>query len=217
MNNGPQTINAQPLASQPIISLGDKNPFDIFAAWFAVAKTTEPNDPNAMALSTVDRAGRISSRMVLLKDFSKEGFVFYTNSQSDKGNALRDNPRAALLFHWKSLRQQIRIEGHITMVSTQEADDYFHSRPVDSQIGAWASAQSRPMATPDDLKNNLAKYKKQFADLLGGGKIPRPDYWLGYSLTPERFEFWQDQPNRLHDRLVFIKQGDGFRSEILFP
>ena len=200
-----------------IIDQRDKNPFDIFAEWLVAAEASEPNDPNAMALSTVDGAGRIASRMVLLKGFSKKGLVFYTNSQSDKGKALRDNPRAAALFHWKSLRRQIRVEGTITNVTAKEADDYFHSRAIDSQLGAWASAQSRPLAQRNDLQNNLAHYRKKFADVIASNNIPRPDYWLGYNLAPERFEFWQDQPNRLHDRLIFIKDGDGFRSEILFP
>ena len=207
-------MTSTPPALPNIIDQRDKKPLAIFAEWFAAAKITEPNDPNAMALSTVDGAGRITCRMVLLKDTSQDGFVFYTNSQSDKGMALNDNPRAAILFHWKSLRRQIRIEGNITMVSNQEADDYFHNRPIDSQIGAWASAQSRPMVTPTDLQNNVNKYKKQFGEL---SKIPRPDYWLGYRLHPLRFEFWQDQPNRLHHRLLFVKNGTNFDSDILFP
>lgn len=193
------------------------NPFTLFAEWFADAQTSEPNDPNAMALSTVDAAGRITNRMVLLKDFSEQGFVFFSNQQSDKGKALADNPRAALLFHWKSLRRQIRIEGRVKQVTDQESDDYFHSRGIDSQVGAWASAQSRPMATPDDLKNNFAHYQKKFAAQLATGKIPRPDYWVGWRVSAERLEFWQDKPHRLHDRWVFTRSGNGFEINILFP
>ncbi|MGI9461087.1 MAG: pyridoxamine 5'-phosphate oxidase [Alphaproteobacteria bacterium] len=194
-----------------------KNPFAIFAEWYADAQKTESNDPNAMGLSTVDAAGRITSRMVLLKDFSEKGFVFYSHQKSDKGKALADNPKAALLFHWKTLRRQIRIEGMVSQIKDEEVDVYFHSRSIDSQIGAWASAQSSIMAHPDDLKKSFLVYQKKFAKYIASGKIPRPDDWCGWCLVATRIEFWQDRPHRLHDRLVFIKNDKGFHSEILYP
>jgi pyridoxamine 5'-phosphate oxidase len=177
----------------------DQNPYAVFADWLAQAKKTEPNDPNAMALATADSSGMPDVRMVLLKDVDPEGFVFYTNLESAKGLQLSANPQAALCFHWKSLRRQVRVRGTIVPVSTQEADAYFASRARDSRIGAWASAQSRPLEDRFALEKSVASYALKFSV----GEVPRPDFWSGFRLIPNRIEFWRDKPFRLHDRLVF--------------
>ncbi len=174
-------------------------PFHLFAKWLELARKSELNDPNAMALATADTDGMPDVRMVLLKDLDDSGFVFYTNLQSSKGNQLRENPQAALCFHWKSLRRQIRIRGLISPVSNEEADTYFASRARDSKIGAWSSAQSRPLEDRFALEKSVAAYALKF----GVGNVPRPDFWSGFRLTPLRIEFWRDKPFRLHDRQVF--------------
>jgi pyridoxamine 5'-phosphate oxidase len=176
-----------------------QNPYDVFADWLALARKSEPNDPNAMALATVDSDGMPDVRMVLLKDIDPEGFVFYTNLESAKGTQLISNPKAALCFHWKSLRRQVRVRGAIVPVSDAEADAYFATRARDSRIGAWASTQSRPLEDRFALEKSVAAFALKF----GLGEVPRPAFWSGFRLLPTRIEFWRDKPFRLHDRLVF--------------
>jgi pyridoxamine 5'-phosphate oxidase len=194
---------------------GDQNPYAVFAQWLALARTNEPNDPNAMALATADPSGMPDVRMVLLKDVDGDGFVFYTNLESQKGLQLRANPKAALCFHWKSLRRQVRVRGHIEPVKDDEADAYFASRARDSRIGAWASAQSRPLEDRFALEKSVATYALKF----GVGEVPRPAFWSGFRLVPERIEFWRDKPFRLHDRLVFERSvaGDKWSTSKLYP
>lgn len=174
-------------------------PFDLMQSWLQEAEKTEPNDPNAMALTTVSKAGMPSTRMVLLKGFDERGLVFYTNFESRKGQALLENPVAAVLFHWKTLRRQIRVEGTVEVVSDDEADAYFASRPRTSRIGAWASKQSSPMKGRFEFEAAIAKYTAEF----GTGEIPRPDFWSGFRIKPEYFEFWRDRKFRLHERKTF--------------
>jgi len=189
------------------------DPFALFGQWMADAEASEPNDPNAMALATADAQGRPSLRMVLLKDAGPDGFVFYTNLESRKGGELAENPHVALLFHWKSLRRQIRVEGPVLPVTGEEADAYFASRARTSQIGAWASKQSRPLQGRFELEKRVAEYTAKF----GFGAVPRPAHWSGFRVVPERIEFWQDKPFRLHDRFVFTRDGDGWTVTPLFP
>jgi len=188
-------------------------PFALFDEWFAEAKEREINDPNAMALATVDAEGLPNLRMVLLKGADERGFVFYTNLESAKGRELAGNPKAALLFHWKSLRRQIRARGTVTQVSEAEADAYFASRPLDSRIGAWASQQSRPLESRFALEKAVAVNTAKYAI----GEVPRPPYWTGFRIAPVSIEFWQDKPFRLHDRVVFTREGDGWRKVRLYP
>lgn len=188
-------------------------PFSVFGRWLEDAKTKEPNDANAMALATVDSTGLPDVRMVLLKDFNEQGFVFYTNTQSAKGVQLTDNPKAALLFHWKSLHRQVRIRGDVVRVSDVEADDYYHSRARNSQIGAWASDQSRPLESRFALEKKVAEVALRY----GVGTIPRPPHWTGFRVIPETIEFWRDRPFRLHDRERFIRTEGGWAREKLYP
>lgn len=190
-----------------------ENPFALFNSWFAEAQGSEPNDPNAMALATVDADGSPSVRMVLLKGHDVAGFVFYTNLESRKGLALAANPHAALLFHWKSLHRQIRIEGAVEPVSTAEADVYFASRARDSRIGAWASDQSRPLPSRGHFLKRVAEFGVRYAV----GTVPRPPHWSGFRLVPDRFEFWQDQAFRLHERRCFTRTDGGWDEGLLFP
>jgi len=180
----------------------EPDPFRLFDLWMVDAKESEPNDPNAMAVATVGADGMPSIRMVLLKGADAEGFVFYTNYESRKGGELLGHPKAALLFHWKSLRRQVRVEGRVSQVSDEEADAYFASRPKQSQIGAWASQQSRPLDGRLELEKRVALYAAKFAL----GKVPRPPYWSGFRITPVAFEFWQDGAFRLHDRIRYTPE-----------
>ena len=189
------------------------DPFALFDAWFAEASASEPNDPNAMALATADAGGRPSVRMVLLKGHGPDGFVFYTNREGRKARDLDDNPQAALLFHWKSLRRQVRIEGPVTLVTDAESDAYFASRSRDSQLGAWASDQSRPLDARATFEARVAEAARRFE----GADVPRPAHWGGYRVTPETIEFWQDRAARLHERRVFTRSGVGWREGLLYP
>jgi pyridoxamine 5'-phosphate oxidase len=192
-----------------------EKPFELFDEWLEEAKTTEPNDPNALALSTVDPDGLPNVRMVLLKGFDETGFVFYTNLESAKGRELLSAGKAAMCFHWKSLRRQIRIRGEIVQVSAEEADEYYQSRPRGSRIGAWASRQSRPLESRFALEKEVAKYTAKF----GIGDIPRPEHWSGLRLIPSEIEFWADRPFRLHDRVKFTRSASSepWSKERLYP
>jgi pyridoxamine 5'-phosphate oxidase len=189
------------------------DPFQLFDDWFAEAKASEPNDAEAMALATADAGGRPSVRMVLLKGHGPAGFVFYTNEESAKGAQLAANPRAALLFHWKSLRRQVRIEGPVERVAAADADAYFASRSRDSQLGAWASDQSRPL----DSRATFERRFKEMQQRFEGADVPRPPHWGGYRVLPERIEFWSDRPHRLHERRLFERQDGGWCEGLLYP
>lgn len=189
------------------------DPFALFDEWFAEARAAEPNDPNAMALGTADSGGRPSVRMVLLKGHGPDGFVFYTNEGSAKASQIASNPHAALLFHWKSLRRQVRIEGGVEPVSDADADAYFASRARDSQLGAWASDQSRPLDSRATFEQRFEDVKRRYE----GQDVPRPPHWGGYRVVPERIEFWSDRPHRLHERRLFVLDGEGWTEGLLYP
>lgn len=188
-------------------------PYRLFESWFKEAEAKEPNDANAMSLATVGLDGMPSLRMVLLKGFDERGFVFYTNYESRKGQQLLAHRKAALTFHWKSLRRSVRIEGDVELTTPEEADVYFATRPRSSQIGAWASDQSRPLENRYALETKIAKLTAKF----GLGAVPRPPHWSGFRVVPRRIEFWEDRPFRLHDRTVYQGEGDGWTTTKLYP
>lgn len=190
-------------------------PFDLSKQWIADAEESEVNDPTAMALATVNSEGMPSLRMVLMRGIDERGFVFFTNFESRKGSELLQNSNAALLFHWKTLRRQIRVEGRVEVVTDEEADNYFTSRPRASQIGAWASKQSRPMAGRFEFEAEIARYTAKF----GAGSVPRPDFWSGFRIVPKYFEFWHDRKFRLHERKTYSlnQQRQGWDIEEIYP
>ena len=189
------------------------DPLALFDEWFALAREKEPNDPDAMALATATPDGAPSVRMVLLKGFGSDGFVFYTNMDSRKGAEIAANPRAALLFQWKSLRRQVRVEGPVEPVGDAEADAYFATRSRDSQLGAWASYQSRPLDARSTFKKRYEDMRRRFEDQ----DVPRPARWGGFRVKPEVIEFWDDRPHRLHERRVFTAAVDGWKEGLLYP
>jgi len=204
---------AQVAAAEPLPQLAEDDPLALFNAWLAEALASELNDANAMALATVDADGLPDVRMVLLKDADARGFVFYSNVESAKGRELAANPKAALLFHWKSLRRQVRVRGPVTPVSEAEADAYWATRARAAQLGAWASEQSRQLPDRLALEKRIAEFGLRF----GLGKVPRPPHWTGFRVVPEAIEFWRNRPFRLHERLVFARAGDGWTTHRLYP
>jgi pyridoxamine 5'-phosphate oxidase len=198
--------------AREFIDVDSSDPIAVFREWLAEAEKTEPNDPNALALATATAEGMPSVRMVLMKQLDERGFAFFTNAESRKGVELKENPMAAMCFHWKSQRRQVRVAGVVSELPPTEADEYFHSRARGSQLGAAASEQSRPLQNREQLEAMVDKLAKEYP-----GEIPRPDYWRGYVLAPQRIEFWQHGDDRRHDRMVFEREGDGWRATRLFP
>jgi len=191
------------------------DPFELFKEWFEVAKKKEINDPNALALGTASKDGVPSVRMVLLKGFDKDGFIFYTNLKSQKSKELKENPNATMCFHWKSLLRQIRIVGKLNQVDDKTADDYYSTRAYESRIGAWASKQSSILKSRDELLNNLENFKKRYNDK---DKVPRPDHWSGWNLKPSSIEFWLDGDNRIHERLKYtLDNNNNWEKSLLSP
>jgi pyridoxamine 5'-phosphate oxidase len=215
MTDGIRTAEEQDDSST--LTSGDlfegRDPFALFSEWLGEATRSEPNDPNAMALATVDEDGLPDVRMVLMKGFDAAGFVFYTNLESRKGRQLAARPKAALCFHWKSIRRQVRVRGAVQSVTPEEAEDYFATRPMQSRIGAWASQQSRPLESKSALEQAFAEHQRRFGD----GKIPRPPHWSGFRIVPEELEFWRDGAFRLHDRMRFRRAGTDWTRTLLFP
>jgi len=191
------------------------DPFELFEKWFDEAKKKEINDPNALALGTANKTGIPSVRMVLLKDFDKNGFVFYTNLNSQKGNELKDNPNATMCFHWKSLLRQVRIVGTLNLVTDKTADDYYNTRAYESRIGAWASKQSSVLKNREELLDSIEIFKKKYNDK---NNVPRPDHWSGWNLKPSSIEFWLDGDNRIHERLKYsLDENNNWVKRLLSP
>ena len=193
-------MNQKNLLGLDICFLDTNDPIELFNTWMNKAKETEPNDPNALSLATSDNKGSPSVRMVLLKDFSKNGFIFYTNLNSQKSLSLKENPRAEMCFYWKSLLRQVRINGKVSQVKDEVADDYHNSRDRNSQIGAWASKQSSVLKSREELIQSIKDFEKKYPD---ENNVPRPEYWGGYIVKPVEYEFWQGRKNRLHDRVKY--------------
>ena len=191
----------------------ERDPLKLFKKWFSLAKLKEINDPNAMSLSTVSSNMQPSSRLVLMKHFDQNGFVFNTNIKSKKGSEIKKNAKVCLNFYWKSIRRQIRIEGRATLLNIYEADLYFSNRPTGSKIGAWASSQSKSLKSRSELINRVKKFEKKYANII----IPRPSYWSGYIVNPNLFEFWKDMPYRLHDRIQYKKIKGVWKTTRLYP
>ena len=189
------------------------NPIELFKKWFAKAKETEINDPNAVAVATVDKTNQPSVRMVLLKGLSDKGFVFFTNLNSKKGNDLKINKKSSMCFHWKSIRRQVRIIGNVEKVTDKEADDYYNSRPYKNKIGAWASAQSEILNERDDFLKKIENYEKKYPS----NNVPRPSHWSGWRLMPSEIEFWLDGEGRIHERLNYKKENGSWKKELLYP
>ena len=197
-----------------ICFMNEDDPFIVFKQWMSEAEKNEINDPNAVALATVNESNQPDVRMVLLKEFNNNGFIFFTNLESKKGSDLKKTPKASMCFHWKSLLRQVRISGEISSISDKEADEYFNSRPYLSRIGAWSSNQSKPMETRDAFLNRIEKYKNKFTDQ---NNVPRPNHWSGFMLSPKRIEFWKDVKGRLHQRLEYLKELNSWKKNILYP
>ena len=197
-----------------ICFMDEDDPFVVFKQWMSDAEKNEINDPNAVALATVNESHQPDVRMVLLKEFNNNGFIFFTNLNSKKGTDLKTIPKASMCFHWKSLLRQVRITGDISLISDKEADEYFNSRPYISRIGAWSSNQSKPMETRDSFLNKVEEYKNKYSDQ---NKVPRPNHWSGFLLSPQRIEFWKDVEGRLHQRLEYLKETNSWRKRILYP
>ena len=197
-----------------ICFMNEDDPFVVFKQWMSEAEKSEINDPNAVALATVNESHQPDVRMVLLKEFNSNGFIFFTNLNSKKGTDLKTIPKASMCFHWKSLLRQVRITGDISLISDKEADEYFNSRPYLSRIGAWSSNQSKPMETRDAFLNKIDEYKKKFTDQ---NNVPRPKHWSGFLLSPNRIEFWKDIEGRLHQRLEYLKESSVWKKQILYP
>jgi pyridoxamine 5'-phosphate oxidase len=200
------------LTDQKFIN-SNKKPIELFEEWFDEAKKSEFNDPNAMNLATISSDGKPNSRIVLLKSYDDNGFVFYTNSKSKKGKAIKNNSSVALNFHWKTLQRQIRVEGDVSQISNSEADEYYNSRPLGSKIGAWASLQSEELDDRSTLIKRVEEFKKKFSN----NDVPRPSYWNGYLVKPNLIEFWQEMSFRLHDRVEFKKEKENWVSRKLYP
>ena len=199
-------MNQKNLLGLDICFLDTNDPIELFNTWMNKAKETEPNDPNALSLATSDKKGSPSVRMVLLKDFSENGFIFYTNLNSQKSLSLKENPKAEMCFYWKSLSRQVRINGEISQVSDKVADKYYNTRPYGARIGAWASKQSKVLQNRKELINSINKYKKKYNDEKN---LPRPDCWSGWNLSPKNIEFWLRADNRIHERLKYSKDNNG--------
>jgi len=194
--------------------LDSDNPVDLFNIWMSEAEKTEINDPNAFSLATAKKSGEPNVRMLLLKGVSDQGFIFFTNLESIKSEELKENPSASMCFHWKSIRRQIRVFGKVKLVDDSEADKYYKSRSYGSRIGAWASKQSSKMQNESELKQRIDEFKKKYSDQ---NKVPRPPYWSGWNIKPERIEFWLEGEDRIHERLNYFKKNNIWVKEILYP